>query len=360
MAQPLDDPRPGAIREFWFLVLLESTLFLCWPFWEQAVIWTAPRDHPLSFAAVTIGSATLALLLTHLGPALFAFRWQGGVPAIAVLLIVWLAAGYLEWIVILARLIAQVLPWGMPSNDLNLALVAATFVSIVCAGWIRSIWKPVTIATLALGAGILLWAVATTWPGLWARNPFFSQPRSELTGRMATGALVSAAPAFVIAWRLGRVARSRRQIWLGGIAGVWLPIVLSTVAGALAVEGGLNLYWHPSLPRGFQWALLGLQGRLTPSSVAAATLTMVAPALVSVFSLRTLAESPEWQWRRWLLPAASIPVILGFSWLLQPGDGVRTEMITPFHEFWAYSILVLGALAGLRILLQRPDRAGFQ
>lgn len=115
---------------------------------------------------------------------------------------------------------------------------------------------------LVLGAGVLFWAVWSTRQGWTHINPYYSGPADRLDERhLIQGILLSAAPVLVIAWRTGRIASGPREIWLSGLAGVWLPIVTAVSLASVANSAGWALHWIPSLPRGINWALLGADGK---------------------------------------------------------------------------------------------------
>lgn len=347
---------PSARTELRCLILLESTLFFSVSFWELTALWAQPTFHPIAFLGISLLGATAALFLCHLGPALLAARHHSGNTAFNTLLLLWLAAGYVEWVLILARSTVYHLTTADPAHQIlagrgaatRYAMIAAWTAAIAASGWIRSVWKPAAVLACALGAGLVLWALLATWPGRYFPNPYSSRTPTQWEFPILKGILLSAAPATAIAWRLGRLAGSRKQIWVSGIAGLWLPIVASLAAASLAAEAGANLHWHPSLFRGFFWALLGTEGHAPPAAMVLCALTLFGPALVSAYSLRLLAQSPRWRWNRWLLPLASLPVIWLFSNLLgAAGAELSPDWITVFHEFWAHSLLPIGALAGL-------------
>ncbi len=346
--------------EFWWLVLLESTLFFSVSFWEPGPPYAAPSFHPWPFAAVTLLAATATLFLCHLGPAfLAACRTTDRLP-LGGLLLIWLAAGFLEWIPLLVRTLIQPLSepglfpatrtgagtWVYPTAWLGVSAI------IFCIGWTGAAWKPLTSVNLGLGLGFLFWCLSSTWHGLGVLNPYFSHPPIQLEWLTWKRTVFAAPPVLVIAWRLGEVATSRTQIWIGGIAGLWVPAIVSLAAASLAAEAGSNLHWHPTLPRGFYWALLGSEGRMTAQAIALCGLTLLAPALVCAHSIRLLAQTRAWRWPPWLLPVAAIPVIFVLGNLLPPGEGLRNEWDSPFHNFWAFSLLLLGASAGGAALLR--------
>ena len=109
------------------------------------------------------------------------------------------------------------------------------------------------VAAILLGIGILALATATTWHGLRYQNPHYGTPPEQIDWAIFNGMLLAAAPAVVLGWRTGRTAPQPRYIWLSAFLGVWLPLVLSVTVASLADQAGANLFWVPSLFRGFNW-----------------------------------------------------------------------------------------------------------
>jgi hypothetical protein len=343
-------------------VFLESTLFFSLSFWESGPPYAAASFHPWPFAAVTLLAATAALFLCHLGPAFLAARRTSGQLPLGGLLLVWLAAGYLEWIPALIRSIASPLSESASFQELHTGIFTRVYPAawlgltaiVFCLGWTRAGWKPFATISFVTGAGLLTWSLSSLWHGLGVLNPYFSRPPSQLEWLIGKRTILAAAPAIAIAWRLGEIASNATRIWISGVAGLWLPSVLSLLAASLAAEAGANLYWNPTLMRGFYWALLGPHGRATATAAAVGLLTLLAPALVCACSIRLLAQARSWPWKSWLLPMAAVPVLFVFSGLLQPGgDEMKYDWDSPFHDFWAASVLLIGGIAGVTVLLSK-------
>jgi hypothetical protein len=327
-------------REFWWLLILEAALFFSLPCWDLTASWAEPVDHPFRFGVAVVAASAAAMFACHLGPAVFAARFGRRQYPFSWVLLVWLGVGYVEWILSSAR------PAG-----------AIFLVTVVVAAWVKSWWKPAAVAGLLLGAGIVVWAMVTNWNGLWSRNPQYGGPGPlQFDWLIAKGIVLSAAPATVIGWRIGRIEMEPKRIWVSGVAGVFLPLVLSVTMASLAAEAGANLYWVPSLFRGFNWALLGPHGRLEPAVETLTVWTMWWPALLSAVSLRILA--PQWtRWgKAWMVPIA-IGLIVGaaVSMTWHP-EGLFSIAATPAHELWAGSLVILGAFAGVAGLMLRPSR----
>jgi hypothetical protein len=334
-------------REVWWLLTLEATLFLSLPFWESTAAWAEPFSEPFRFGISLIGAATVAMFACHIGPAALATKF-GECPHHGLLrvLLLWLSFGYLAWMLGLAQA-AAILVASMRNGGLSYAGVVLAFLVVVTvAAWIRSWWKPVAVGGFLLGAGILVWGLAETWHGLWTRNPHYSETPLQFDWLIIRGVLISAAPAVVVAWRIGCIESEPRRIWLGGLLGVWLPLIVSLTAASLAAQAGANLYWVPSLPRGFNWALLGSHGRLTPAVTLLAACTLLSPGLVSAVSLTFLLSGWKRTQKKWLaltIGCLFLCAVISLTWRY---GGIYSLAATPTHQFWAGSLVILGAAAG--------------
>jgi len=334
-------------QDLWWFVGLEATLFFSLPCWELTAPWAEPVSHPIRFAFSLFAAASGATLACHVGPALFAAKFGGRRHRFSWVLLLWLAAGYLAW---LLSIVVALREWT------SLGAIVVFLAVVTIAGLRRSWWKPVVIFGLLLGAGIVAWALATTWHGLWIRNPNFSEEPLQFDWLIVKGMLLSAAPLVVIGWRIGRIKPDFRQIWLSGLIGVWLPLVLSVTIASLAAEAGANLYWVPSLMRGFNWALLGPQGRLEPGVMTLTTWTFLLPALLCMLSLRQLVLPWTRQRKLWLVPIAVCLLICAATSVFWHYDGLYSIFATPAHQFWAGSLVILGAAAGLSCTIFRGIR----
>jgi hypothetical protein len=343
--------------ELWWLASLEAILFLSLPCWESTAIWAVPVGHLLRFSVGLIGGATVAMLCCHVGPALFAARLRGQRPVLKWIVLAWLSLGCLEWLGTMARAEPFCLPVSSALPDYlrgwSAFWIPGVFLAIVTtAVWARSWWKGLVVIGLLLGVGILLWGLSMNWPGLWVRNQFSFEP-DHVDWLFVKGVLLSAAPAVVVAWRIGRIEPRLERIWLSGLTGVWLPLVLSVGMASLATEAGMNLHWRPSHSRDFTYALVGPHGRLEPSVLTLLAWTLLLPALLSAFSFREMM--PEWVRKQnaWLV----VPIIglLSYGITLMPlwpsDESIHFIFETTAHEFWAWSLLVLGAVAGLTCFL---------
>ena len=319
------------------MVVLEATLFFSMSLWEAAAAWGEPASVPLPFAATVLTAATAAMLAFHTGPAFFAAT-RSTSPVLIRILLLWTGIG-------LAARIANgyVVASTTGTSMVPVTLAGAAILAIALRSW----WKPAALVLLAIGGVLLAWALASTWRGIGATNPQYGSVPVQYESRILLGTLVAASPAIVLAWRIGKIASNPRAIWWSGFAGVWLPIAVSLGAASVATEAGAALYWVPSLPRGFSWALLGPDGHSLHAAWMWARWTLASPVLVSLVSLRLLHE--EWNGRKVsygaLLLGASL-IYIGASRLWGSNE-VRTVFEEAADVLWAQSMLALGAVAAL-------------
>lgn len=338
-------------RDYWWLLALEATLFFSYPCWALTAPWAEPATYPARFWLALGATATVAMLTCHVGPAFFAARFGGGTRYIQRLLMLWFGAGYMEWLVgltwsLTVSAMRPVVAGTRAPRDWTWLLVAVAFLAVVFLAAATSWWKALAGAGLALGVGVLVWSLVTSWKGLWVRNSFWSEDPLQFDSLIVEGMLVTAAPAFVIGWRIGQLGLRRGHIWMSGLVGLWLPMVLSVAVASLAAQGGANLHWVPSLPRGFEWALVSINRRLGRNLIGVVAATLVCPAVVCVVSLKQLAAL--WPWRRvWVAAIGMLLLIGAISSILWQPDSIFTPFATPIHNYWAAGIIVLGAVAGL-------------
>ena len=345
-------PKPS--REYWWLIGLEATLFFSLPCWENTARWSRPAANPLQFTAFVISAATIAMLCCHIGPAMFAAKF-GARPHLAWWIpAIWLSAGYLEWLGTVRTLGPHVYWPHILRRPIEIALVFAVLAVITLVAWIGPAWKYAGVACLAFSIGVLTWCTATSWPGLWVDNPHFDfagEPAAH-DWLLVKGMLLSAAPAFLIGWRLGRVESRPFQVWMSGILGLWLPIVVSVTLASLAAMAGVRAHYRPSLPGGFYWAMQGSHGRLEPSAIVLVSLTFLGPALLAAVCLNEFARQSVRRPKPWLviLSVCLLSYGLSFAQLLWP-QGFGSIFLNPAHEIWAWSLVVLGAAAGAACIL---------
>jgi hypothetical protein len=316
------------MSEWRWLVALEEALFFSVVCWETTASWAAPTYEPVPFALALVGAATVGMLTCHVGPAFYASRF-----AVPGWVMAWLAFGYLEWL------------WGMGEMSWYVLGWSALGGAVVC--W-RAAWRWVLGASLGIGVGVLGWALQAQWRGIWATNSYYGSGPHTLFSYFTPAVLLAAAPAMVIAWRIGKVRPGAQSVWWSGILGVWLPALVAVAVASVATDAGTTLYWQPSIPRGIQWALGGAEG-ITWTAVVLTCGTMVAPAILSLYALRELNEA--WTGRRAMLlvPIGLWAAACAISQLIEPGAGFRFFFST-IHVWWAWGVVALGVAAGLRVL----------
>jgi hypothetical protein len=281
------------------------------------------------------------------GPALFASKFGRREFRFGWVLLLWLAAGYVEWVLSLVLTIGQ---------SGSRAVMAMYVAAVLILSLVRPLWMAIVGLGLLGGIAILSWALTTNWHGLWVRNAHVTHEPVQLDWFVVKGILVSAAPAVVIAWRIGRIQPEPRRIWFSGLVGVWLPLVVSVAMASLATQAGANLYWRPSLFRGFNWALLGPHGRLEHGVQVLVCWTFLLPAIVCMISLRHLV--PAWTRREkiWLVPIAAGLLVCGWTSVFASYEGIHYDFSTPTHEYWAGSLVLLGAAAGAYSMWGRASK----
>jgi hypothetical protein len=237
-------------------------------------------------------------------------------------------------------------------RPIDIAFVFALLAAITIIAWIEPSWKYAAVVCLAFSIGVLTWLTATSWPGLWIHNPHFS-PGEPHDRMLVKGMLLSAAPALLIGWRLGRVETRPSRVWLSGLLGVWLPIVISVTLASLATMAGLRAHYRPSLPPGFYWAMQGTRGRLEEGAVVLTTLTFLGPALLAAVCLSELERQSVLRQKAWMVIVLICLLSYGLSFAQLLGVPQDFSLIfwSSAHEIWAWSLVFLGAFAGAACIL---------
>jgi hypothetical protein len=75
--------------------------------------------------------------------------------------------------------------------------------------------------------------------------------------------------------------------------------------------------------------------------------TVLGTALLSVVCLEELLTQWTGGKRAWLPPIAGCLFIVGALSIRWQYEGIYSVFATPAHDFWAWSLVVLGAFAGL-------------
>jgi hypothetical protein len=321
---------------------LEATLFFSLPCWETTARWSWAAANPLQFAAFVISAATIAMLCCHIGPAMFAAKF-GARPHVAWWIpAIWLSAGYLEWLGTVRTLGPHVYWPRVLSRPIEIALVFTVLAVITLVAWFGPAWKYAGVACLAFSIGVLIWCTATSWPGLSVDNPSFGagEPHAH-DWLLVRGMFLSAAPAFLIGWRLGRVESRPSHVWLSGILGLWLPIVVSVTLASLATMAGVRAHYRPSWPGGFYWAMQGTHGRMEPSAIVLVSLTF------NEFARQSVRRPKPWLV---ILSVCLLSYGLSFAQFQWPQNSASI-FSSPPHEIWAWSLVFLGAAAGAGCIL---------
>jgi hypothetical protein len=338
--------------EFWWLLALKATLFLSLPCWVTAS-YAQPASYPIRFAACLVAATSVSALVFHVGPALFAARFGSREYPFSWVLSLCVAAGYMYYALRLAEFVAR--SFG---DKMWLAAEVTFLLALLVVGFVKSWWKPVLAAGLLHGAGILAWMLTTPWNGLWTRNTRMWLEPPQFDQLLVKAMLLVAAPAAVIGWRIGHIEPGVRRIWLSGVIGVFLPLVFAVSIASFAAEAGENLYWRPSLPLGFEWALLGFRGQAEPGIIPLVVWTVTWPALLCIVSLRLLAK--EWKPTKralLLLPAAGCVVFdatVRLPWLYD--DQVGSDFATWPYQIWAAGLAIAGAATVLSCLIWRRTK----
>ena len=322
------------MSEWRWLVALEAGLFFSGVCWETTASWAAPTYEPVPFALALVAAATVGMLTCHVGPAFYASRF-----AVPGWVMAWLAFGYLEWL------------WGMGEVAVQTFGVGqfAAMAAFVLAGYFRPVWRTVLFVSLSVSVGILGWSLQAQWRGIRATNPYFGSGQETLFESFTPGVLLAAAPAVVIAWRIGKVRPEAKSIWWSGILGVWLPALVAVAVASVATDAGGTLYWHPSgIPRGIHWALQGAE-RISWTAVVLTCATMLAPAILSLQALWELNGARTGRRAMLLVPVGLWMLAWAISQWTEPYKGFPS-FYSPIHRLWAWGVVALGAAAGLRVL----------
>lgn len=313
-------------------------------------MWADPLRAPLAFAVSVTATATLAMFACHVGPAFAATSFPGRLRRWEWILLLLAGSGYAERIFTAFHVGHLLTRASRPSWSSMITLPAAALVALLLAAgsWTRW-WKSIVTMQLTFAVGILIWALSSTWHGWTHANPWVGdQHDSQIEQYLIQGTLLSAAPALVIAWRIGRIASGSREIWLSGLTGLWLPLVLSISAYSLANAAGEALYWAPSLPRGFTWALLGPKGQSLSAALRFVAWTLAGPVTVSAIAIRLLAA--RYQGRSRYLYLVAIPCLaLLFMWIATfwTYEVPLLALALPPYQAWAAGMITAGALCGL-------------
>lgn len=304
-------------REFWWTVALEAAVFFSLPTWAVTVESAWPTDSPYDFAFALTAGAFAAMLLCHIAPAFWIRNlsgfgsgpWQKVTRWVVVVLLCAGAGVYCGQIahysVFLTRIWHEDRRWDPVTAGAVIALVGAVSGTIGWSG--LRVRRAATLVLCVTGVGLVAGALFAQWQGLSAgtlsmvREVGLNDPQ-----KLFIGILLAAAPVMVLATRIGSMPIGRGRVWLSGVAGVWLPLVVSMTLCSLARVAGARLYWRPSLPVGFAYAFTLFGDRPIQISWSLATFTILGPCVVCVIWLKDSTAHWPWRWQRSLVVAIAI------------------------------------------------------
>jgi len=345
-------------RQLWWTVALETTLFFSLPAWLLTADRAWPADNPYHFALALLLGASAATVLCHVVPAIWARKLSGFVPdrsaSIASLpIIAWLCFGAAVSLGQIARMagrsvtiLRQDTRWHVVAGIVMLAC-ALTSIIVAWSGLRRQ--RAATLLCCGLGVGLLLGVCLAQWPGLSIRMLQLARGEEGLDDplQVIKGMLLAAAPASVLALRIGKMRVATRWIWSSGLAGVWAPLLAAATLASLAKMFGARMYWKPSLPIGAPFLMaLGLDEGAYRSMWILAAVTVVGPCIVCATWVRELTEVWPWGWERGVV---LVIALWGLNYGFTDSDGWwRT-----YYSAWCWSVVVATSLLGLAFLVLR-------
>jgi hypothetical protein len=346
-----EDSRLGV----WWNVALEATLFFSLPTWLWTVDPAWPTNNPIRFAVILAVGALGAMILCHVAPAFWSRELSFGDHRFRVLRLlagVWCCAGAAVLFGKVAGAMWLVFWYWYPDVTWGSKLLIVGFATIVAVvGWgnIRA-QRIAILVFLAMSVGLVLIMFTLQLPGLHTRNAQLnSEAALDDPAQMLVGFFIAAAPASVLAARIGRSGVRSRTIWRTGLVGIWLPLVASVTLVSLAKIGGMRLYWKPSVPIEFIFAMVAnpvtwpVRVRWT-----LAVLTAFSPALIAAFWTRDALEKYVWRWKRpaAIVALAAIAFVLSFF----------PESLTlngTYYETWCWTIVAMNGVLALACLFRK-------
>ena len=336
---------------------MEAALVFSTPCWLLAVDRAWPADGPYEFTLALLVGASMGFVLCHMTPAIcesamrtffttrigHVLRWPLGA---------WFGVGAMVSLLQMARLAGSLFAlWrGGPHFNEPVAQWGAIALSLVCVVGSLAVaakrrWSyPVIALSLATGVCLSFAGLFAQSSGLGTANPHMtSEVGLNKPFAVAEGMLMAAAPAAILALRIGRLGLSRRRIVWAGVVGVWLPLLASVALVALAKMCGARLYWKPSVPIEFQFAFLGLfhsTGRLAVVLWPLA-ITLLGPCVVCACWVTEFTLDRRWRWAKLValltIAVVGYPMASSFAWAL-------------YYRYWLWSIAVGCLLLGLACL----------
>ena len=355
MSNQAEDSRLG----LWWNVVLEAALFFSLPTWFWTVDPAWPTNNPARFAVILALGALSAMILCHVAPAFWSRELSFGgsrYKLLRLLAIVWLCAGAALLFGRLAGVITLVFWYWYPDFTWGSKLLIVAFATIVavvgCAS--RNVQRIAITAFLAMSVSLVLIMFALQFPGLHTRNAqLISEAALDYPAQMLLGFFIAAAPASVLAARIGRSGAGTRTIWRTGLVGIWLPLVASVTLVSLAKIGGMRLYWKPSVPIEFIFAMVSNPVTwLVRVRWTLAVLTAFSPMLIAVFWSRDALEKCAWRWTRVATIVALVAVAFILSFLPEdfPLNGT-------YYETWCWTVVAMNGVLALVCLIRWRLRA---
>ena len=214
-----------------------------------------PVNGLLPFFATVIAGATIALVVSHILPAVLARHiltpQTGPGRYMQSLVALWLSAGAALAFVLFAadqQLRFSYFPYDQKFRIVSAQIIIATLLIGVSAILLRL----ERIVAPVLTAASLIFAAASCIAHSPALHFTVSQLDSEalLEDNYAVllGMISGSAPAAIFALQFGKQTPSRSAILWTGIFGMWLPMILSVSLMSFAKVFGARLYWKPSIP----------------------------------------------------------------------------------------------------------------
>ncbi len=231
--------------------------------------------------------------------------------------------------------------WRWVSTACGVIWVCASLAVAVKRGWQR----PVIVVCLGGGVCLSLAALLAQSAGLQLTIPQMSSEAGlNAPSSIVEGMILSAAPAAILALRIGRMARSLRRVMWAGFWGVWLPLLASVALVSLAKMCGARLYWKPSLPIDFTDAFAWLY-QVTGSLAAPLwplAVTLFGPSVVCAVWILDLTCDWVWRW----------PKLLAFAAMAATGFAMTSSWIwSLYYRYWLWSIVGVCLLLGLARLI---------
>ena len=320
-------------REMWWTVALEATLFFSLPGWAFSANRAWPANCPIVFTLAVLAGASLATALCHFAPALWARKHN--LPWPVAFCLAAGAASSFAWTILIN-------PRGLTSLILVLVMLAIAWNSRSC--------RIATLFCLVFGVTLLVVLFLRQSTGLWIHNPHLSSEENMGNNTSVfVGMLAAAAPAAILAMRIGRTAPSARHIWWSAAAGIWVPSVAAMTIASLAMMGGTRLHWVPSLLSGYSWAFVPISGitRFLPTVATIGTILVYATCIKEV----TRTWSTKGQFAAAFLWAACLAGTIAH--ILTYRGPLRIAM--PEYYVWSSGILIGCVLIGLWSLIERAN-----